>query len=167
MDEQNTTPQATKSKMPLFLMGLVALVIIGGIGFFAMQSGNKSAQPATDTQQQTAEATPAEAMTSEETVISPVAEEGQVQEFTVDASNFKFSVLEMRVKQGDTVRIVFTNTAGTHDWVIDEFNARTKILQTGGTETVEFVADQAGTFEYYCSVGQHRQMGMKGNLIVE
>ena len=32
---------------------------------------------------------------------------------------------------------------------------------------VEFVASIAGTFEYYCSVGEHRAKGMKGNLIVE
>jgi plastocyanin len=29
------------------------------------------------------------------------------------------------------------------------------------------VADKKGTFEYYCSVGQHRALGMKGKLVVE
>ena len=32
---------------------------------------------------------------------------------------------------------------------------------------VEFTVDKTGTFEYYCSVGQHRANGMVGNLIVE
>ncbi|OGN04280.1 MAG: hypothetical protein A2659_03275 [Candidatus Yanofskybacteria bacterium RIFCSPHIGHO2_01_FULL_44_24] len=80
---------------------------------------------------------------------------------------FSFNPAEIRVKKGDTVRIIFRNEKGTHDWVIDEFNARTKILQVGQTETIQFVANKAGTFEYYCSVGTHRQMGMKGNLVVE
>lgn len=92
---------------------------------------------------------------------------GEVKEFKVSGSNFKFDVSEIQVKKGDKVRIVFTSASGFHDWVVDEFNARTKQLQAGETDTIEFVADQAGTFEYYCSVGKHRQMGMVGTLIVE
>jgi plastocyanin len=92
---------------------------------------------------------------------------GEVREFTVSGSNFQFSPSTIRVNEGDTVRITFQNQGGTHDWVIDEFNARTPVIQAGQSETIEFVADRAGTFEYYCSVGTHRQMGMVGTLIVE
>jgi len=56
---------------------------------------------------------------------------------------------------------------GTHDFVIDEFNVATKMTKTGETDTVEFIADKAGVFEYYCSVGEHRKMGMVGTLTVE
>jgi nitrite reductase (NO-forming) len=73
----------------------------------------------------------------------------------------------MRVKKGDTVKITFTNNNGTHDLLIDEFKVNTGRIPAGESKTVEFVADKTGTFEYYCSVGQHRKMGMKGNLIVE
>ncbi len=73
----------------------------------------------------------------------------------------------MTVKKGDTVKITFKNSGGMHDWKIDEFSAGTKVLQVGQQETIQFVADKAGTFEYYCSVGQHRAMGMKGSLIVQ
>jgi plastocyanin len=90
-----------------------------------------------------------------------------IQEFDISGAPFKFSVKEIRVKQGDTVRINFTNSEGLHDWVVDEFNARTKQLQAGTSETVEFVADKKGEFEYYCSVGTHRAQGMVGKLIVE
>lgn len=93
--------------------------------------------------------------------------EGTAKEFVVAGSPFKFSVSEIKVKRGDKVRIVFQNNQGMHDWVVDEFNARTKVLQAGQTDTVEFIADKTGTFEYYCSVNGHRQMGMKGNLVVE
>lgn len=91
----------------------------------------------------------------------------QVKTFDILGKPFEFSLKEIRVKTGDTVRINFTNTQGFHDWTVDEFNAKTKQLQAGQTDTVEFTADKAGTFEYYCSVSNHRQMGMKGNLIVE
>ncbi|MDQ5952387.1 MAG: plastocyanin, partial [Patescibacteria group bacterium] len=70
------------------------------------------------------------------------------------------------VQKGDTVRIIFKNEDGFHDLKIDEFNVATKQIQGGAEETVEFVADKAGTFEYYCSVGKHRDMGMKGTITV-
>lgn len=93
---------------------------------------------------------------------------GDVKEFAVTASNFKFSVAEMKVSKGDRVRISLTNTEGTHDLVVDGYNARTKILsQVGASETIEFTADKSGTFEYYCSIGNHRQAGMIGKLIVQ
>ncbi len=87
--------------------------------------------------------------------------------FNVKGLNFSFDTKEIKVNKGDTVVIKFTNTEGFHDWVIDEFNARTKQIGEGKSETITFVADKAGTFEYYCSVGKHRAMGMKGNLIVQ
>ena len=87
--------------------------------------------------------------------------------FTVKGLNFSFDVKEIKVKKGDTVQIVFKNTEGMHDWRVDEFSAATKKIKQGEEDTITFVADKAGTFEYYCSVGQHRAMGMKGKLIVE
>lgn len=90
-----------------------------------------------------------------------------VKTFELSASSFKFDVKEIRVKQGDKVNIVLNNKDGMHDWVIDEFDAKTKQITAGQTDTVEFVADKKGTFEYYCSVGQHRANGMFGKLIVE
>ncbi len=95
------------------------------------------------------------------------AAEPTVREFAVTGNNFAFSETSLTVKKGDTVRIVFTNAEGFHDWKIDEFNAATQKLSAGASETIEFVADTAGSFEYYCSVGSHRAMGMKGTLVVE
>lgn len=90
-----------------------------------------------------------------------------VKEFAVSGDNFAFAPSTITVNKGDTVRIVFTNAEGFHDWKIDEFNAATNKIGAGATETIEFVADKEGSFEYYCSVGSHRAMGMKGTLIVE
>ncbi len=86
---------------------------------------------------------------------------------TVTGSNFKFDPSEIRVKKGDIVTINFQNSGGNHDFVIDEFNVKTKVIAGGESDSVTFTADKVGTFEYYCSVGNHRAMGMKGNLIVE
>lgn len=74
---------------------------------------------------------------------------------------------EIKVKLGDRVKVEFKSTEGFHDWVIDEFGAATQKVNAGGSSSVEFIADERGTFEYYCSVGQHRANGMKGKFIVE
>src|SRR3989338_7156719 len=89
-----------------------------------------------------------------------------VKEFSVDAVPFSFSPSTMSVNKGDTVKITVKNVNGTHDFKIDEFNVSTRTLNTGETQTITFVADKAGTFEYYCSVCNHRAMGMVGTLIV-
>lgn len=85
----------------------------------------------------------------------------------ISGQNFSYDQTEIRVKEGDTVVINFTSTDGFHDWVVDEFDAKTARVSTGNTTSVAFVADKAGTYEYYCSVGTHRQQGMVGTLIVE
>lgn len=92
--------------------------------------------------------------------------------FKMGGKNFAFTLdgkenPDLKVKVGDKVRIEFTSESGFHDWVVDEFKAATKQVQTGGTTSVEFIVDKKGTFEYYCSVGKHRQNGMVGKLIVE
>lgn len=98
----------------------------------------------------------------------PKAEDADknVKSFTVSGGNFSFTPSTMTVKKGDTVRITFKNDEGFHDLKIDEFKIATKQIAAGAEETVEFVADKAGSFEYYCSVGKHRQMGMVGTLTV-
>ena len=92
--------------------------------------------------------------------------------FSLTGDHFRFLLAgvespDLRVSVGDRVRIEFTSEDGSHDWVIDEFNARTPLTAAGKSSSVEFIADFAGTFEYYCGVPGHRANGMKGSLIVE
>ncbi len=87
--------------------------------------------------------------------------------FTMTGKNFEFSTKEMKVKKGDKVTVNFESSSGFHDWVVDEFKAATKQVNPGTKTSITFVADKTGTFEYYCSVGKHRQSGMVGKLIVE
>lgn len=77
----------------------------------------------------------------------------------------QYSLKEMTVNQGDKVRIKITVTKGAHDFNIDEFNikAATPLNQE---VTVEFTADKAGEFIYYCSVPGHRQNGHWGTFKV-
>lgn len=87
--------------------------------------------------------------------------------FDLTGSNYAFSESEIRVNEGDTVTIHFQSEGGFHDWVVDEFDAATEKVRAGEETTVTFVANATGSFEYYCSVGDHRARGMVGTLIVE
>lgn len=96
-----------------------------------------------------------------------IADEVTEQVFNLDSFRFGYSEEEIIVNQGDTVTINLTSSDGRHDWVVDEFNAATEIIEEGGSASVTFVADQVGEFEFYCSVGSHREQGMVGTLIVQ
>ena len=87
--------------------------------------------------------------------------------FDVVGKGLSFDQKEIKVYKWDTVTINFKNEGWFHDWVIDEFDAATAQISTGETSSVTFVADEAWTFEYYCSVGNHRAAGMVGNLVVQ
>lgn len=92
---------------------------------------------------------------------------GDIKAGEIMVSNFKFEPQEIAVKKGDTVTIKVTNTQGIHDFTIDEFNVKTKALKEGESEEVTFTVDKTGTFEFYCSIGQHKAMGMVGSITVE
>jgi plastocyanin len=153
--------------MKTIVVVLVILVIVVVGGYYLMNNNTGVSQSPSPTVSVSVEPSPTELPISSETVSPSPTAMSQAKEFIVTGTAFKFSPAEIKVKKGDKVKIIFRNNGGTHDWVLDEFNVRTKQLQTGQTETVEFTADKTGTFEYYCSVGTHRQMGMKGKLIVE
>ncbi|OGY58855.1 MAG: hypothetical protein A3F24_02480 [Candidatus Colwellbacteria bacterium RIFCSPHIGHO2_12_FULL_44_17] len=137
---------------------VVFIVIIGAVWY----SGGLSPRQA--------EAPLEEDLSNEPVIEGPGDRVQVVTAFTVSGDNFRFSVPEMSVNVGDTVRVTFKNadkmSTMKHDWKVDEFAAATKILSVGEEETIEFVASKAGTFEYYCSVGSHRANGMKGSLTI-
>ncbi len=109
---------------------------------------------------------PVPGSTVDEKIVTPVDTASEV-EFTVSGGNFYFKPNIMRVKEGDTVTITFKNSDGFHDFKIDELGVATSQIKSGAEEKVTFVASKKGSFEYYCSVGEHRKNGMKGTLIVE
>jgi plastocyanin len=92
---------------------------------------------------------------------------GAVKEFTVTGKNFSYDLKTITVNKGDRVKITFKNADGFHDLVIDELGVKTKQISGGAQEVVEFTATKAGSFQYYCSVGQHRANGMWGTLTVK
>lgn len=54
-------------------------------------------------------------------------------------------------------------THSKHNFNIDEFDVHTRDLGYFETQTVTFVADKAGTFDYYCTI--HPEM--RGQIVIE
>lgn len=77
----------------------------------------------------------------------------------------QYSLKEITVKKGDTVKIKIKVTSGMHDFNIDEFNVSSETPLNEET-LVAFVADKAGSFIYYCSKPGHRANWHRGTLIV-
>src|SRR3989344_2388548 len=140
------------TKNGIFTIGLILIIVLAAILFLA---GAQEPAPIENE----------EPGTNQSMTTPPPS--GQTREFTISGKPFEFSQKEITVNRGDTVKINFRSENGMHDFVVDEFGAKTDTLQTGQSDTITFVADKTGTFEYYCSVGNHRAMGMKGNLIVK
>ena len=98
----------------------------------------------------------------------PVTEpETGVKEIRVQGGDFWLEPTSIIVNKGDRVKIIFENGGSNiHDLGIDGYG-RTQIISAGSTDTIEFVADKAGTFDMWCSVAGHREAGMEGSFVVE
>lgn len=89
--------------------------------------------------------------------------------YTIDAKNFEFSLSSISASAGNTVRITLTNSGGNHDFVISEISgANTGVISQGEQVTIEFQIpnNPQGSYYYFCSVGNHRALGMEGTLVI-
>lgn len=129
--------------------------------------------PATEPTAQTEDgAASTSELTELEQPVSPDGEAGESEmaaDYQIDMSNFEYSVTEMTASPGQTLVVNLTTTDGMHDLVIDELGVQSSILNTGESQLIEIVIPEdaaAGEYEYYCSVGNHRAMGMVGTLTI-
>lgn len=152
-----------------FVILIAAIVLIGGA--LALIGFSNSDDASTDLSTQTNLSSSTQP-TNDEKKAEPEAPEpagvsqGSTHELVMN--NFSFSKQSITASPGDTVTINLTNTGGTHDFKIDELNVQSKTISSGGTDTVTFTIppDASGSFEYYCSIGNHRALGMVGTLII-
>lgn len=96
-----------------------------------------------------------------------ISSQEAVKTIAVEAGSFYYKPAQLTVKKGEKIKLVLTAVDMMHDFNIDELGVKVPITKSGGTNSVEFVADKTGTFEYYCSVGQHRSKGQVGKITIE
>jgi len=90
-----------------------------------------------------------------------------IKEFTMTAKKWEFTPSIITVNEGDTVKLTIESIDVNHGITLAAFGV-SEILSPGNTVDIEFVANQKGTFSFFCSVpcGSGHST-MKGTLIVE
>ncbi len=165
MEESKQVPQNTNKNTIIVIIVVIAVLIVG---IFVTKGTSNTEVMVTPSQ------APSEDVVTQVTVI-PSGSTGSsdpeaindVLIVEIEAGSFYYKPNEIKVKKGQKVQIVISSVSMMHDFVIDELGVKLPIVKNGETGTVEFVADQVGEFEYYCSVGQHRAQGQVGTLVVE
>ena len=89
-----------------------------------------------------------------------------IKTFSLVAKQWAFEPGTVTVTKGDTVHLTITSKDVTHGFKIQEYGINEKINPGKKTE-IEFVADKAGTFSFFCSVPCGKgHTGMNGQLVV-
>ncbi|MBI3290504.1 cupredoxin domain-containing protein [Candidatus Microgenomates bacterium] len=134
---------------------LVAVFVVGaGLVYFGGSKPSYSPSPAA-----VALGTPAAS--------SMPSEEG-VREIAVEGDEYEFSPEELSFTNGEKVKLTFVNKGKLpHNLTIDELGVATETIPGGKSTTIEFSVDKSGSFTAYCSVGNHRSLGMEGKVEVK
>ncbi len=175
MEDQNnqatnetSAPQKT-NMLPIVIV--ILLLIVGGAFFFKnMQSASLGTPDATLPPVSSDQTPSGDVLSNNIDTTQPTSTpvtSGPVKEFTINGSSFKFGPASISVNKGDTVKITFKDDGGSHNLVVDGYGVSTDTLESGDSGTITFVANKAGTFDYYCSVDSHREKGMVGKLTVK
>lgn len=147
-------------KNNILVVVILVAVIAGGLWYKNTMSA-KSAEPIMGCEVSSAPATSSG-------VMSDTMNADNVREICIEGTEFSFSLASLTLKKDQKVRLKFINTGKMlHDFVVDELSVKTKQITSGSSDIIEFTPDKIGTFEFYCSVGEHRAKGMKGMLTVE
>lgn len=155
-------------KNTVLLVFGVIVVLVGG--YYFMTKGSVNDKAAVPPQVVTSQPVPPHPVEVPPAVTPPSpATVSTLKEFTMnayyDAQGKWFSLKEMTVKKGDKVRINITNIKGMHNFNIDELGIK-KDLPLNDKVVIEFTADKAGDFVYYCAMPGHRAGGQWGTLHV-
>src|SRR5215203_1421930 len=87
-------------------------------------------------------------------------------EFTLRARDYRFAPSRLEVTQDDLVKVTVQSEDVAYSLTIDEYRL-SKRVPAGGTTTLEFRADQVGTFAFYSNMtNDSRHAQMRGELVV-
>lgn len=153
----------------------IVLVAIMGVGIYAFSEASKESKqdvvqaPVVDEQEQD---TAIDVFAEEEVGDIEIIYENpgdRANSFRIIMSNYSFAPSVIEVMPGEEVTINLYNEEGIHDFIIDEFDVHSEHADVAGQElSVTFIVpeDASGAYEFYCSVGDHRERGMVGTLQV-
>jgi nitrite reductase (NO-forming) len=141
---------------------IIAIVAVAGIVWYYQPSITAQVNNQTSTAPTSASSSAVQSPTVEFTF---TVQDGKTPfAFVYDSQNNP----TLHVKKGDVVNVTLTNSGiQPHDFTLEGYNIKTKVLTSGQSDSIVFTADKTGTFTYYCSVPGHRDLGMAGQFVVE
>ena len=141
------------------IIGIGVLIAIGAFAIFAMNGAKKSGTSAVPTTAPTQMPTEAQA--------SPTASEaGQM--VTIEGTDYSFSPSTITLTKDKPVTITFKNMGKLpHNLVITDLGVSTDTISPGKETTVEVTTSKVGTFAFICSIGNHAEKGMQGEVVVK
>jgi cytochrome c oxidase subunit 2 len=87
-------------------------------------------------------------------------------EITLTARNYQFSPSRIEVGKDDLVKLTVQSEDNAYSVTIDEYRVSRRV-PAGGSTTLEFRADRAGTFAFYSNLtNDARHAQMRGELVV-
>ncbi len=87
-------------------------------------------------------------------------------EFTLVASDFRYSPDRLEVSQDDLVKVTVRSEDIAYSFAIDEYRI-VRLVPAGGMTTFEFRADRPGTFRFYSNLtSDSGHAEMQGELVV-
>lgn len=168
-----------KIKHTIFLIFLLGLVV--GAYAFTQSRKESDSQEVMESEESIVEDTDADAEADADTADSmekeasdptslsptdPDADAAMVG-YALDMSPFKFGPNLIEAEPGQKVTVKLSNSQGTHNFIIDELGVQSPTISSGSEETIviNIPANAVpGDYEFYCGIGNHRQLGMVGIL---
>lgn len=99
---------------------------------------------------------------------SSVTEEEKVEvvkKITVVGKEFAYEPSVLDLKVGEKVELTFKNEGKyPHDLDIPALSVNTEVIPAGKETTVIFMPEKSGSYELFCSVAGHKDLGMKGSV---
>jgi len=142
-----------------------ALLALGMGGLTACGGSSSGSDSAASTSSETAASSSAETSASASSTSGGSAE---AETLTATEQDFSISLDEDHLKEGSYTITVVNNGSSTHDLAVEE-DGTTKATsdKIGPGEKTTFTVDlDAGKYTFYCSVGNHRAMGMEKTVTV-
>ena len=147
-----------KNKSFLIGIGVLTAVVLA---IFLLMRGNGYQVPGQSVPTQSTQKV-------EETVVVPEGEATRSREIVVNGDEFSFSPASFTLTAGEKIKLTFNNVGNSsHNFTIEDLGVATKTIGGGKSDTVEFTVEESGTYVTFCSVGNHQEQGMEGDLVVE
>jgi len=87
-------------------------------------------------------------------------------EFSMTARDYRFAPDRLEVTQDDLVKLTIESADNAYSFTIDAYRLSRRI-PAGGKTTIEFRADQSGSFKFYSDMtSDARHKTMTGELVV-